>query len=93
MLTINEYFDGNVKSVGFLDNSGKASVGVMAPGTYEFGTAAPELMRVVSGSLKVRLPDSEQWICFGPGQEFNVPANSKFYLEVSEASSYLCRYL
>lgn len=93
MLTVNEYFAGNVKSIGFADQAGKATVGVMAAGDYEFGTAGPELMRVVSGSLTVLLPGETEWKAYGPGQEFRVGANSKFSLKVAADSAYLCRYL
>ena len=43
MLQVNEYFSGNVKSIGFDNADQRATVGVMAPGEYEFGTGAPEL--------------------------------------------------
>ncbi len=55
MLKINEYFDGNVKSIGF-ENKGPVSVGVMEAGEYTFGTAAPERMKVIKGELTVKRP-------------------------------------
>lgn len=93
MLKNNEYFDGKVKSIGFDNAEGKATVGVMDAGEYEFGTAGAELMTVVSGSLTVKLPGTNEWKTFGPGSEFRVPAQSKFQLVVKESSAYLCRYL
>ena len=39
MLNVNEYFDGNVKSVSFQGDELASSIGVMAPGEYEFGTS------------------------------------------------------
>ena len=39
MLTVNEYFDGKVKSIGLNNASGKNTVGVMDIGKYEFGTS------------------------------------------------------
>ena len=36
MLKVNEYFDGKVKSIGFANAGGNATVGVMAPGEYQF---------------------------------------------------------
>lgn len=33
-LDVNEYFDGNVKSIGFQTETLRATVGVMAPGDY-----------------------------------------------------------
>lgn len=41
MLKVNEYFDGNVKSIGFEQKGDKATVGVMEAGHYQFNTAAP----------------------------------------------------
>ena len=54
MLQVNEYFSGNVKSIGFDLADQRATVGVMAPGEYEFGTGAPELMVVIRGALTVQ---------------------------------------
>ena len=38
MFKVNEYFDGKVKSIGFKTSEAPATVGVMAPWHYEFGT-------------------------------------------------------
>ncbi|WP_263264316.1 pyrimidine/purine nucleoside phosphorylase [Pseudomonas sp. RIT-PI-S] len=92
MFKVNEYFDGTVKSIAFETTEGPATIGVMAPGKYEFGTAQREIMHVVSGALKVKLPDSTDWETFEAGSQFNVPANSKFQLEVAGETSYLCEY-
>lgn len=94
MLNVSEYFDGKVKSIGFNSAStGRASVGVMAEGEYNFGTAQAEEMTVVSGSLKVLLPGETQWKLYQAGSVFNVPEHSEFHLQVAEPTSYLCRYL
>ena len=94
MLQSNEYFDGKVKSIGYTSSStGRASVGVMAEGEYTFGTAQPEEMTVVSGTLRVLLPGEIEWKTYAPGQSFNVPGHSEFHLQVAEPSAYLCRYL
>lgn len=93
MLTVNEYFQGNVKSIGLTVDGGKATVGVMAPGDYEFGTNCVEVMKVVAGKLTVRLPGESTWKDFGPGSEFRVAANQKFQLKVAVDTAYLCLYL
>ncbi|MFS2222401.1 pyrimidine/purine nucleoside phosphorylase [Pantoea sp. B65] len=94
MLNVSEYFDGKVKSIGFTSAStGRASVGVMAEGEYNFGTAQAEEMTVVSGSLKVLLPGETEWKIYQAGTAFNVPEHSEFHLQVAEPTSYLCRYL
>ena len=51
MLDVNEYFDGKVKSIGFQTETLRATVGVMAPGNYEFATTEKETVTVVSGAL------------------------------------------
>ncbi|MFB6619579.1 pyrimidine/purine nucleoside phosphorylase [Streptomyces sp. NPDC056367] len=92
MFKVNEYFDGTVKSIAFTQEQGPATIGVMAPGTYEFGTDAPEIMHVVSGALTVRLPGAADWETFSTGSHFKVPGNSKFQLEVAVETAYLCEY-
>ena len=92
MFKVNEYFDGTVKSIAFGTAEGPATIGVMAPGEYEFGTAQREIMHVVSGELSVKLPGSSEYETFKSGSQFNVPANSKFQLKVAVETSYLCEY-
>ncbi|MCB2185000.1 MAG: pyrimidine/purine nucleoside phosphorylase [Deltaproteobacteria bacterium] len=92
MLKSNQYFDGNVKSIGFVSADGPATAGVMAKGSYEFGTSTIEIMVVTSGLLKVKLPGRDDWQEFKPFDRFEVAANQKFQLEVPVDSSYLCYY-
>ncbi|MBA1263490.1 pyrimidine/purine nucleoside phosphorylase [Stutzerimonas stutzeri] len=92
MFKVNEYFDGTVKSIAFDMDDGPATIGVMAPGEYEFGTAQLEVMHVVAGSLDVKLPGSDTFETFTSGTRFTVPANSKFQLKVATDTAYLCEY-
>ena len=92
MFKVNEYFDGSVKSIAFGMTAGPATIGVMAAGEYEFGTAEREIMHVVSGELSVKLPGSSEYETFKTGSQFNVPANSKFQLKVAVDTAYLCEY-
>lgn len=92
MLDVNEYFEGQVKSIAFQSESLPATVGVMAAGEYEFGTSQKETMTVVSGALTVKLPDQDQWQTFNQGQHFVVDANQKFQLKVAGDTAYLCTY-
>jgi uncharacterized protein YaiE (UPF0345 family) len=92
MFKVNEYFDGTVKSIAFETAEGAATIGVMAPGEYEFGTAQREVMHVVSGALSVKLADDSDWETFETGSQFQVPANSKFQLKVASETAYLCEY-
>jgi hypothetical protein len=92
MFKVNEYFDGKVKSLAFASPAGPATIGVMAPGEYEFGTSTLEIMQVISGRLTVKLPGKKAWKSYGPGKTFAVPANEKFQLKVEQESAYLCLY-
>jgi hypothetical protein len=92
MLDVNEYFDGKVKSIGFNTATLPATVGVMAPGDYEFGTSQKETVTVVSGTLTVKLPDADDWQDFNAGDSFIVDANQKFQLKVGVDTAYLCTY-
>ena len=91
-LDVNEYFDGKVKSIALQTESLPATVGVMAPGEYTFGTSQDEVMTVVSGALTVKLPGAEEWQTFGQGESFSVDANASFDLKVAIDTAYFCTY-
>lgn len=93
MLKHNTYFEGKVQSVGFERNGRKASVGVIAPGEYHFGTDAAERMSVTSGELFVRVQGESDFRAYPAGTSFEVPAKSGFDVRASNASAYLCEYL
>ena len=90
----NSYFDGAVTSrtIHFSDGSRK-TLGFMLPGTYEFGTAAAELMEIMSGELDVKLPGSNEWVTVQGSGSFNVPADSSFHVNVKSVTDYCCSYL
>ena len=92
MIKLNEYFDGKVKSLALENTEGTSTIGVMAPGEYEFGTSSVEYMKVVSGSLNVKLPNETDWKTFNANDSFIVEKNQKFQLKVNEFSAYLCTY-
>lgn len=92
MLKVNEYFSGNVKSVAFSAPESPATVGVIAPGEYEFGTSQTEIMSVLTGTLWVKLPDSDSFLPYVGGQSFTVVAGKKFRVRADKDVAYLCRY-
>lgn len=92
MFKVNEYFEGKVKSLAFKTPDGPATVGVMAPGEYEFETSTREIMKVTTGRLTVKLPGQSEWRDFNAGEAFEVQAGVKFQLKVTEDTSYLCLY-
>jgi len=90
----NVYFHGKVTSrtVIFADGSRK-TLGIMLPGEYEFGTDAKEIMEILSGDLDVLLPGSQDWQTIRGGEEFEVPAGSKFSLKIKDVTDYCCSYV
>lgn len=92
MFKTNEYFDGKVKSIAFTQGEFPATIGVMAPGEYEFGTSTVEYMTVVSGQMTVLLPGETAWKEFKPFDQFIVPKDSKFQLKIVSDAAYLCIY-
>ncbi len=91
-LSVNSYFDNQVKSISLENNDGESTVGVMSVGEYTFGTSKREYMTVVTGALKVRLPNTSDWQTFSNGETFIVEANLSFDVVVSEQTAYLCKY-
>ncbi len=90
----NVYFDGKCVShtVQFADGS-KKSVGVILPATLMFTTGAAEIMETVAGRCRYRLKDAD-WVSAGPGEQFDVPANSSFDIDVSgEPYHYICHFV
>jgi len=92
MLKNNEYFIGKVKSIGFENEEGVATVGVMEAGEYEFGTSTDEYMTVTSGSMEVLLPDAEEWQTFTKGDNFFVGKDKSFKVKSEAPAAYLCIY-
>ncbi len=90
----NIYFDGNVTSRSFIDNDGSSkSLGIMMPGTYNFGTAQAELMEIIAGNVEVKLAGSDTWNTYTENTSFNVPANSNFDIKVETITDYCCSYI
>ena len=92
MLSVNEYFDGKVKSIAFQGERLPATVGVISAGEYEFGTSKKEVMTVVSGALIVQLPGSDSWVRYEAGESFEVNANVSFKVKSEMDTAYICTY-
>jgi len=89
----NVYYGGQVTSrTVILEDGSKVTLGIMLPGTYEFGTDGPEIMEILSGKLKVLLPGEDAWQDIDGTARFHVPARSKFALEVFSVTDYCCSY-
>jgi len=92
MFKNNSYYDGNVQSIGFETAEGKASVGVMNIGEYEFATSQKEIMKFTSGKFEVKLPGGCCWKEIGLNVPFEIAANNKFNVKITEVASYICLY-
>ncbi len=91
----NIYFDGRVIShtLRFADGTRK-TLGLIYPGKYHFGTAAPEQMEIISGACEVNLDDSEETPSFSNGESFHIPGNSGFTIQVKDGiCEYICSFL
>lgn len=90
----NVYFDGKVTSRAVVfDDGTRKTLGIMMPGDYEFGTAEKEIMEIMAGDLEVLLPGETEWKTIKGGEEFEVPADSKFKLKVKSVTDYCCSYI
>lgn len=92
MLKINEYFNGNVKSISFQGVDAPATVGVILPGEYEFSTSKKEIMTITSGSLDVKRREDNNFKNYKAFESFTIPANESFQVKAKEDVSYLCLY-
>ncbi len=89
----NVYHDGKVTSRSVITAEGEMkSLGVMLPGTYRFSTEAPEVMEITQGRCRVKLAGDQEWVEYGAGERFEVPANSHFEIEVDELLDYICHF-
>jgi len=91
MIKVNNYFDGNVKSLGFERAEAAFTAGVVLPGTYTFETEKEEHITITVGEIEAQPPGSE-WRIVKTGETVTIPANSSFDLKVKEPASYICRF-
>ena len=92
MIKLNEYFGGDVKSLGYEVKGDKATVGVMEDGDFRFGTTTKEILTVIEGELQVLLPGEKEYKKYTNGQSFEVPADISFHVRSVGQTSYLCQF-
>jgi hypothetical protein len=91
----NVYFDGKVVShtVHFPDATRK-TLGLIYPGKFHFGTAAPERMEIIAGACQVILDGSTDVLNIEAGSAFDVAGNSGFTITVDDCiCEYICSFL
>ena len=91
----NVYFDGKVASHSVLFADGaKKTLGLIYPGSYHFGTDAPERMEIVAGTCKVTLDGQTVVSTYEAGTHFDVAGKSGFTIEVPAGlCEYICSFL
>ena len=92
MITVSEYFEGAVKSLGYQTPEGKSTIGVIESGEHEFGTSMHETMLIIEGELEAKLPGNNTWKIFRKGDAFEIDANQSFTVRTLAQTSYLCKY-
>lgn len=92
MFKANEYFEGKVASLALEGAEGNATVGVMAAGEYEFGTASVEIMTVISGEMAIRQPGETEYTTYKKSESFTVAKDVRFGVKVTEDTPYFCVY-
>ncbi len=90
----NIYFEGKVTSRTIIFQDGeRKTLGIMLPGDYEFSTGDKEVMEVLTGSMDIKISGEDNFTTYKEGQQFTVPANSKFNCVVGEIADYCCSYI
>jgi len=91
----NVYFDGKVIShTIYLEDGSKKTLGLIYPGKFHFGTAAPERMEIISGACKVVLDGTNDTLEIEAGSHFDVPGKNGFNIVVEDGiCEYICSFL
>jgi uncharacterized protein YaiE (UPF0345 family) len=91
MIIVNEYFEGNVKSLGFEFDNNPCTAGVILPGDYAFDTEKEEHITITVGAFKI-CPPGADWKTVRMGDTIVIPPNSSFDVKVDQPASYVCLY-
>ena len=91
MIKLNEYFDGNVKSLGFELDGTPYTVGVILAGSYTFNTEKIEHLQIVAGEIDIKLAGG-CWQKFKKGDATVIPAGISFDLQLKDPAAYICAY-
>ena len=91
----NIYFDGKVVSHTVIQSGDdRKTLGLIYPGSYHFGTAAPERMEIISGHCQVVLDGTSERLEVSAGAAFEVAGNSGFTIQVKDCiCEYICSFL
>jgi uncharacterized protein YaiE (UPF0345 family) len=87
----NTYFEGMVQSLGLETEKGRATLGVMKKGTYQFDTSTKETMIFVEGSVSTKLPGGE-WQKHKKLDTLNISSGIEFDINCETDVAYICYY-
>lgn len=88
----NVYFDGKCVSHTVLTADGqRKTVGVILPSKLTFNTDAAEVMELIEGRCRVTLGGQTRE--YRGGEQFSVPAKSRFEIESLETLHYICHFV
>ena len=87
----NTYFEGMVQSLSLETEKGRATLGVMKKGAYQFDTSTKETMIFIEGSVSTKLPGGE-WQKHQKQDILNIPAGIVFDINCETDVAYICYY-
>jgi uncharacterized protein YaiE (UPF0345 family) len=79
-------------SLTYEDETSSFSVGIIAPGEYQFGAIRKEIFTVTFGTISAWHEDTDKWETYGINEQFTIPDHKNFKLKVEGVSSYICHY-
>ncbi len=89
VIKVNDYFDGNVKSLEAEIEGKRFTAGVMLKGEYTFSPEFEERLTFTVGSAEIQIP-GEQWKTVRVGDTVVAPAKVSFKFRVPNVVSYVC---
>jgi uncharacterized protein YaiE (UPF0345 family) len=87
----NTYFEGKVQSLGLETEKGRATLGVMKKGTYQFDTSTQETIIFIEGTVSTKLPGGE-WQNHQKLDTLIAPAGIVFDINCETDVAYICYY-
>lgn len=92
MYQLRKYHGNRVQSLTYNDDNQSFSVGIIAPGEYEFGAIKKEVTTVTLGKIDVWVEGKGDWKSCSKGETFEIPEHKNFKFKVDKISSYICIY-
>jgi purine/pyrimidine-nucleoside phosphorylase len=87
----NSYFEGMVQSLGLETEKGRATLGVMKKGAYQFDTNTQETIIFIEGTVSTKLPGGE-WQNHQKLDTLIAPAGIVFDINCETDVAYICYY-